>query len=242
MDVKKPSKVAVFSRKKLFSELFMTFIATTLSIVLTFGTAEWLERREKKQAQKQMCMMILYDIDQSIEQIRDISERIDTMFGLQQQLKENPKLWEDLSFKVQFSRLVPFVAFRDSYEKIFTSSPAIWETLGDAVFIDNVNQCYFLRKHVADDVLTPLQEDIQKGLVDAPVEKVLDFDFAELAYINKSYIFDMEQLNEYNKFRMHITQEDMKAFSKGKDVDFNQQYYDSLNNAALKEYSERVHL
>jgi hypothetical protein len=52
----------------------------------------------------------------------------------------------------------------------------------------------------------------------------------------------MEQLNEYNKFRMHITPEDMKAFSKGKDVDFNQQYYDSLNNAALKEYSERVHL
>ena len=75
------------------------------------------------------------------------------------------------------------MAFRDSYEKIFTSSPAIWETLGDAVFIDNVNQCYFLRKHVADDVLTPLQEDIQKGLVDAPVEKVLDFDFAELAIL-----------------------------------------------------------
>jgi hypothetical protein len=58
--------------KMSFRDFFRTFLATTISIVLTFGTSAVLERREKKQSQKQMCMMLLHDIDESMEIIKEL--------------------------------------------------------------------------------------------------------------------------------------------------------------------------
>lgn len=71
MDAKNVSKMNVTGVKKFFSELLMTFIATTMSIVLTFGTAELIQRYENRQAQRQMAMMILHDIDDSIDKLND---------------------------------------------------------------------------------------------------------------------------------------------------------------------------
>ena len=51
-------------------ELLLTFIATTISIVLTFGTAAYLEDRQTVKARRMMAMTIINDIDQSLEVIK----------------------------------------------------------------------------------------------------------------------------------------------------------------------------
>lgn len=51
-------------------ELLLTFIATTISIVLTFGTAAYLEDRQTVKARRMMAMTIINDIDQSLEIIK----------------------------------------------------------------------------------------------------------------------------------------------------------------------------
>ena len=49
----------------------------------------------------------------------------------------------------------------------------------------------------------------------------------------------MEQCNEYNKRLMGISEKDMNAFVKRTVVDYNQQYYDSLNNVYMEEMMSR---
>ena len=51
-------------------ELLMTFLGTTISIVLTFGTAAYLEDRHTERARRMMAMTIINDIDQSLEVIK----------------------------------------------------------------------------------------------------------------------------------------------------------------------------
>ncbi len=44
-------------------ELLLTIIGTTISIVLTFGTSAWLEKKEQQQARRLLAMTIINDID-----------------------------------------------------------------------------------------------------------------------------------------------------------------------------------
>ena len=41
----------------------LTTVATTISIVLTFGTSAWLENREEEQVRRVLAMTIINDID-----------------------------------------------------------------------------------------------------------------------------------------------------------------------------------
>ena len=52
-------------------ELLLAIIATTISIVLTFGTSAWLENKEQEQARRMLAMTIINDIDQSLTVIRN---------------------------------------------------------------------------------------------------------------------------------------------------------------------------
>lgn len=60
-----PKNLKIGSTMKLF---LLSLVATTISIVLTFGTAAWLDGRKKEEDQREMVMMILYDLAGSIEQ------------------------------------------------------------------------------------------------------------------------------------------------------------------------------
>ena len=60
-----------------------------------------------------------------------------------------------------------------------------------------------------------------------------------MAGISKMIAIDMEQCNEYNKRLMGISEKDMNAFVKRTVVDYNQQYYDSLNNVYMEEMMSR---
>ncbi len=55
-------------------ELLMTILATTISIVLTFGTAHYIEVRQAEQAQRQTAMMLIHDIDASVAIVEYLAE------------------------------------------------------------------------------------------------------------------------------------------------------------------------
>ena len=126
MDAKNVSKMNVTGVKKFFSELLMTFIATTMSIVLTFGTAELIQRYENRQAQRQMAMMILHDIDDSIDKLNDYIDILEECIKLQDQLREDNSLWNKNPF--MFTHKFRMLEFNEYNEKIFSSSADIWST------------------------------------------------------------------------------------------------------------------
>jgi hypothetical protein len=72
-------KMPMFGRhltvKGSLKELLMTFLGTTISIVLTFGTTALLDNREKAAQQRQTALMSVYDIDEIIRMLKEDMER-----------------------------------------------------------------------------------------------------------------------------------------------------------------------
>lgn len=61
-------KFSNFTKKSWLSELGMVFMGTTISIVLTFGTAHVIEQYEKKKAGRQMAIMVIHDMDNTVQE------------------------------------------------------------------------------------------------------------------------------------------------------------------------------
>ena len=55
--------------KPVLKKFLMTLAATTISIILTFGTSSFRENRKQKAAKREMVTMILYDMQKSYNDI-----------------------------------------------------------------------------------------------------------------------------------------------------------------------------
>ena len=73
-----PKSLKMGSGMATLKQFLLSLVATTISIVLTFGTAAWLDGKKKEEARREMVMMILYDLAGSIEQA-EFSTNIETI-------------------------------------------------------------------------------------------------------------------------------------------------------------------
>lgn len=133
----------------MLKELLLTTLATTISIVLTFGTAAWIEHRQKEKNRKQTTMMVLCDIyvfEKQLEQYdsvyvsnwKDALEKLqtlshDSIMNLTDEDQE--KCWNALA--------TPLMLPHDkTAENIFTSDVSTWREVGNFRFIKLVSFIY----------------------------------------------------------------------------------------------------
>ncbi len=139
--------------RSIVKELLLTIIATTISIVLTFGTAAWLEKREAKKATRLLAMTIISDIDQSLEVYKKRLEVEDKGSRIANYLFRNIDSLERVSDDTLFAffEYLSTCAFgvdreiATSNEHIFNSSQDSWRTLSDKKFLSNVQDFYNAR-------------------------------------------------------------------------------------------------
>lgn len=137
----------------MFKELLMTFIATTLSIVLTFGTAHWLDERAEEKARKILAMTVIYDIDESIEVIKRLIHNEEDGCRISRYLIENIDSLDNFPFDTlivlyEYTTNGSYntnTEFNKSNENVFSSSQESWSTLKDRTFISNVQNFYHIR-------------------------------------------------------------------------------------------------
>ena len=140
----------------LAKELLTTIFATTISIVLTFGTAYWLEQRQEKKARKLMAMTIIQDIDMTLEAIRGRMEYEEQGFCIGRYLMQNIERLDSIqgdTLSMFFSYVTGDAMnykqeFSKSNEEIFNSSQDSWKTLDDKLFIKNVQEFYERREQL----------------------------------------------------------------------------------------------
>ena len=134
-------------------ELLMTFLGTTISIVLTFGTAQYLEDRQTEQTRRMMAMTIINDIDQSIEVVKKRKNAEEKGHETACYVIENIDRLESISEDtlMTFVNYVTYASFdsdmefKTMSENIFNSSQDTWRTLNDRKFLNNVQEFYNLR-------------------------------------------------------------------------------------------------
>ena len=135
-------------------ELLMTFIGATLSIVLTFGTAHFVDQKQQREEARQMAMMVIHDMENTADYFQAYSKEDERYFNTVQYVLENKKHLDSIptdslkGFVVYITASIDQeFSYDDSSERTFLSSHDAWKTINNAAFIDQVQSFYHARRH-----------------------------------------------------------------------------------------------
>ena len=161
-------KMPKFGRKltggAMVKELLLTTLATTISIVLTFGTAYFVEQRQAEQAQRQTAMMLIHDIDESVAVLDRMAEGEEEQKSAFQYVINHLDQIDSLSVDTLYTAVTMLGTiftdgkyFDDSKENIFNSSQETWKNLDDVPFVDNMEKFYESRRYLENMMTQSLQ-------------------------------------------------------------------------------------
>ena len=230
------------TKKYWIKELLMTILATSISIVLTFGSANLVEGHHKKQAQRRMAMMIIHDIDESIKQMEQADSLLREYHDLQFEVLEG-RYSESLGIAcVMLASNDPsYIKFAHTTEHIFTSNVDTWSTIGKVDFIDNVSGCYILREEYKKEIIDAFHELIdQKNDSDlSHLDDLLAIKSEYYVACSSGLINEIKAANELNKRIMGISDKDYAKFN-SKMIGYEQSDIDSLYDVVDKEYLKDI--
>ena len=141
---------------------FLTSIlGTTISIALTFGTSALLNNRKKAEAQRMTAMMIIQDVDNSIETLRNIMIEEERLYNSSQYALNHIGSLATMSvdtLDMLLRYIVPGMSvssnteFDDSKERIFHSSQDTWSNLNDVAFVNNI-ESFYKDRHMLQELM-----------------------------------------------------------------------------------------
>lgn len=230
------------TKKYWLKELLLTILATSISIVLTFGTANLIESHHKKKAQRKMAMMVIHDIDESIKQMQVVDSLLRGLRDMQFEILEG-RYDETLDIAgIMMANYDPsYVKFAETTQRIFTSNVDTWSTIGKVDFIDNVSGCYILREEYQQEIINELHE-LMKVKDDSDLPKVDDLLAIRAEYFvacSSGLINEIKAANELNKRIMGISDKDYAKFNT-KMIGYDRSDIDSLYDAIDKEYLQAI--
>lgn len=134
-------------------ELLMSVVGTTISIVLTFGTAHLIEQHQRKAEGRDVAMMLIHDIDLYAESFRDFAEQEAQNHELAMYAMEHIDSIENIPFDTIYAVINYLYSsegyeFRvdDSIEKTFQSNQEIWRSIDAPSFIDQAREFFNNRR------------------------------------------------------------------------------------------------
>ena len=193
-------------RVSLWMQLLISILGTAIGVGLTFAVNNWMDNRKKAETQRLMAIMVIHDIDESINSLKTLKENMETEYNATMYVREhldqidsvpNDTLSLALSFIVEDGEEF---RFDNSKEKIFHSSPDTWQNLGCMKFIDNVQSCYYYRQTFQDaynklstwrkPVSVEVYEAMNNGNSNLSLEEVIDKYYAKMRKLLKEKLDD----------------------------------------------------
>ena len=139
-----------------WTQFLISVLGTAIGVGLTFVVNNRIENRKKEQAQRMTAMMVIHDIDESVNTIKSMKERMETLYNAMTFTMEHLDHLDSIPNDTLY-KAIEFIMTDDqdfrfdmSKEKIFHSSPDTWQNLGSMKFIDNVQSFYFDRQAFQD--------------------------------------------------------------------------------------------
>ena len=135
-----------------WQDFFISVIGTAIGIAITFIVDGMLERRSKAQAQRLTAIMVIHDIDSSVEIVKEMREEEERNGELLRFILKQKDHLEEVPYDTLTSVLGILAdsrsefSFDTSKEKIFNSDLDTWQNLGNMAFLDNVQSFYHYRQ------------------------------------------------------------------------------------------------
>jgi len=217
-------------------QFLLSLVATSISIVLTFGTAAWLDGRKKEEAKREMVMMILYDLSGAIEELEAVDSQLREGFEQQVKLAANPKLIEQNPF--MFVTMMASIKTDDTetVERIFSSNIETINTLGNMLFTENVSDIYRLRRTYKEKVCDQFHQDVEQlGSLDE-YDKIMKVDFPTCyIYLSGLLLVDMKEKYAQCLQMMDVGESDLEAYRQKRQEMTRASAVDSLKAALYDE-------
>ena len=218
-------------------DLLVAFAATTLSIILTFGTTAVVNRVRQKQERKLTALMVMSSIEQFARDLEEIEE--DTAYRdsiaawlLSLPFEDRAALGEE-QLEVAYRTAVNLsnINHDRTSETIFTSHIDTWKNMGNFKFIDNVGWCFSYMNSIEEvynrtiDVLEAANDRIvlhqndypgntkmEKFLLDEELRQILKSIHTHRRYLSYSAA-NLRMENRNNMRLIGISEKEVMAFT-----------------------------
>ena len=220
----------------IWKNLLFTFLGTTLSIVLTFGTSQLVAQHRKAQERKMTALMVMGSVEKFAQKMDDVASELanrDTLATYQLSIPidslDSPKYEYLVNQKM---KSLPYINYDKTAETIFTNSIGTWRSKKDFVFINKAGISFSMMKTM-EDIYANYREDFDsswerirenpdrypgnslgsKYLHDKEYRETLELIHRKVAYYR--YLANkMREMNAINMSLMGVSEEEVLQFIK----------------------------
>ena len=169
-----PKSLKMGSGMSSMKQFLLSILATTVSIVLTFGTAAYLDNKKKEKDKREIVMMVMYDMYGSLQTMKEAEAITHQLLDIQIKIAEDTTKFETLRY--QGLAQIPMADYTESTERIFSTSIETINTVGNVLFTEKVSEFYQMRKQFKTMVCDSIWEDVSRIAPGSSVKAALSMD------------------------------------------------------------------
>ena len=204
-----PKSLKMGSGMASLKQFLLSIVATSISIALTFGTAAFLDNKKKQSEKREIVMMVMYDMYNSLKSIEKADSMVHQSMDIQRQLAEDTTKFN--TFKIKMIQLMPKVEYTETTERIFSTSIETINTVGNVLFTENVAEFYQNRQLYKTIVCDSLTNEIARTSF-STIKCTLDFNYLIYAITSSGILNDMKHLYAQCKQMMEVSDEEIEAY------------------------------
>ena len=226
-----------FFDRNWWKDFVVAILATTVSIVLTFGTSKLVERNNQKKERKLTALMVMSSIESFARSLDQAAAEWDRMDSIAVWLLRLPvdmvaELGDDpFEAAVQEVFQAPIIRHDNTAETIFSSNINTWKNMRNFQFVDNVGACFSQMNWIEETInkdaveFAGYQTRVFNNYSDYPgktyTEKLLRDEQArrqlQIPNSNKAWLAycsdNLRRLNRKNMKLIGIPEEEVLAFT-----------------------------
>ena len=191
-------------------QFMLSLLATTVSIVLTFGTAAIIDNNKKQKEKREIVMMVMYDMYNSLQSVQRADSMIQESMELQLQIAKDTSKFKTL--KYDMIQKVPRIDFTETTERIFSTSIETINTVGNVLFTENVAEFYQARKLYKAVICDSINNRMVCNVPFVSLKGTLDFDYSYEFIVSGEIRMSMQNLFAQCKRMMDVNDEEIEAY------------------------------
>lgn len=233
-------------------QFMLSLIATTVSIILTFGTAALIDYYKKQASKKEMVMMVISDFDNTISFLERVDSSLIECRRLQHEVALHPECFDSLKYSFPIAMSWMSSNYLETTEKIFSTSIETFSTIGDVNFVNDVSSFYLTRQQIKEMILDEIRKEVEALNHIKSLSTLLSIDFPDYVLGIEPSIECLREIRNNCMLRMNISEKDLSKFNEknkyvnaSKDNDTNggklmQEYidYDEVLNQAREKLKD----
>lgn len=205
-----PKSLKAGSGMSSMRQFLLSLLATTVSIALTFGTAAVVDHNKKQKEKREIVMMVMYDLHNSMKSLEEADSSLHQIMDWQVQIAEDTTLFKSLKYNIVGT--IPRFEYTETVERIFSSNIESINTVGNVLFTEMVSEFYLTRKQYKTEICDSILNEMKSTSPFESLKGILNFDIGIYTLVSGLYRNNMQQKYANCKKIMGVTDEQLNVY------------------------------